>query len=174
MADVRRYPASRRNPQFARETLAEFLEARGIGYRWFPELGGRRSGAARAASPNLGLTSPGFRQYADYAGTAEFRAALEEFLEWAREAPTALLCAEALGAAGRGPCEEASTAEELVRFAEVFAALPLRDQRLVRARLEEERSFPELAGLLEYSSAFAARRAFRAAQARLVAELRRA
>ena len=96
VADVRRYPASRRNPQFARETLAEFLEARAIGYRWFPELGGRRPGAARGASPNLGLTSPGFRQYADYAGTAEFHAALEDFLDWAREERTALLCAEAL------------------------------------------------------------------------------
>lgn len=96
IADVRRYPASRRNPQFARETLAEFLDARGIRYRWFPSLGGRRSGVARAASPNLGLTSPGFRQYADYAGTAEFRAGLDEFLDWARGAPTALLCAEAL------------------------------------------------------------------------------
>ena len=81
VADVRRYPASRRNPQFARETLAEFLEARAIGYRWFPDLGGRRSGAARGASPNLGLTSPGFRQYADYAGTAEFRAAQQVKLQ---------------------------------------------------------------------------------------------
>lgn len=95
VADVRRYPASRKNPQFNRETLAAFLEARGIEYRWFEELGGRRSGT-RESSPNLGLTSPGFREYADYAGTPEFRAALDALIDWARGQPTAVMCAEAL------------------------------------------------------------------------------
>jgi uncharacterized protein (DUF488 family) len=96
VADVRRYPASRKNPQFNRETLAAFLEARGIGYRWFQALGGRRSGVTAETSPNLGLASPGFRQYADYAGTAEFREALGALMDWARQLPTAVLCAEAL------------------------------------------------------------------------------
>lgn len=96
VADVRRYPASRKNPQFNRETLAAFLEARGIDYRWFQELGGRRSGGSAEASPNLGITSPGFREYADYAGTAEFRSALDALIAWARARPTALLCAESL------------------------------------------------------------------------------
>lgn len=96
VADVRRYPASRKNPQFNRETLAAFLDARGIGYRWFPELGGRRSGVSAESSPNLGLASPGFRQYADYAGTVEFREGLGGLIDWAREQPTAVLCAEAL------------------------------------------------------------------------------
>lgn len=83
-----------------------------------------------------------------------------------------LVSAEALGADTRGPLAEVSTAEELGRFAEVLAALPLRDQLLVRARLEDDRSFPELAGLLDYSSAFAARRAFYAAQASILVRLR--
>jgi uncharacterized protein (DUF488 family) len=96
VADVRRYPASRRNPQFNRETLGAFLDARGIGYRWFEDLGGRRGGGAGAGSPNLGLQAPGFRQYADYAGTPAFREALDALIAWAREAPTAILCAEAL------------------------------------------------------------------------------
>ena len=96
VADVRRYPASRRNPQFNRETLAAYLDARAIEYRWFEELGGRRSGAGRERSPNQGLTSPGFREYADYALTAEFRVALEGLIDWARAAPTAVMCAEAL------------------------------------------------------------------------------
>lgn len=95
VADVRRYPASRRNPQFNRETLSAFLEARGISYHWFEDLGGRRGGTP-ADSPNLGLESPGFRQYADYAGTDAFRDALEALIEWAGEGPTAILCAEAL------------------------------------------------------------------------------
>ncbi|HET6360919.1 MAG TPA: DUF488 domain-containing protein [Gemmatimonadota bacterium] len=96
IADVRRYPASRRNPQFNRETLAAFLEARGTRYRWFEELGGRRSGATPATSPNLGLENAGFRAYADYTGTEQFRSALAELIAWAAERPTAILCAEAL------------------------------------------------------------------------------
>ncbi|HJU86401.1 MAG TPA: DUF488 domain-containing protein [Gemmatimonadota bacterium] len=96
IADVRRYPASRRNPQFNRETLAAFLDARGVGYRWFEELGGRRSGDQRATSPNLGLENAGFRAYADYTATEAFRVALDELVAWAADRPTAVLCAEAL------------------------------------------------------------------------------
>lgn len=96
LADVRRYPASRRNPQFNRETLATFLGARGVAYRWFEELGGRRGGGPAESSPNLGLESPGFRGYADYAGTELFREALETLIVWASKRSTAILCAEAL------------------------------------------------------------------------------
>lgn len=96
IADVRRYPASRRNPQFNREMLAVFLDARGIAYRWFEELGGRRSSAAHATSRNLGLENAGFRAYADYTATETFRAALADLAAWAAERPTAVLCAEAL------------------------------------------------------------------------------
>ena len=96
VADVRRYPASRRNPQFNRETLAAFLDARGIAYRWLEGLGGRRSGQPAERSPNRGLEVPGFRHFADYAGSEPFRDALEELVEWARRRPTAILCAEVL------------------------------------------------------------------------------
>jgi uncharacterized protein (DUF488 family) len=96
LADVRRYPASRQNPQFNRETLEAFLAAREVVYRWFEALGGRRSAAPMESSPNLGIESPGFRGYADYAGTEPFREALERFIAWAHERPTAILCAEAL------------------------------------------------------------------------------
>ena len=96
VADVRRYPASRRNPQFNRETLGMFLEARGIAYRWLEGLGGRRGGASSGSSPNQGLQVAGFRHYADYAGSEAFRAALAELVEWARREPTAVLCAEVL------------------------------------------------------------------------------
>lgn len=96
IADVRRYPASQRNPQFNRETLAAFLDARGIAYRWFEELGGRRSGATHATSPNLGLENAGFRAYADYTATDVFRSALDRLAAWAAERPAAIMCAEAL------------------------------------------------------------------------------
>jgi uncharacterized protein (DUF488 family) len=44
LVDVRRFPGSRRNPQFNQETLREAVEAAGIAYRHAVELGGRRSG----------------------------------------------------------------------------------------------------------------------------------
>jgi len=44
LVDVRRFPASRRNPQFNRDALAETLEADGFEYRHAVELGGRRTG----------------------------------------------------------------------------------------------------------------------------------
>ena len=43
LVDVRRYPASRRNPQFDREALECSLREAIIEYVWMPELGGRRS-----------------------------------------------------------------------------------------------------------------------------------
>ena len=43
LVDVRRFPASRRNPQFNQATLAETLAEAGIEYRHAVELGGRRS-----------------------------------------------------------------------------------------------------------------------------------
>jgi uncharacterized protein (DUF488 family) len=43
LVDVRRYPASRRNPQFDQAALAETLAQAGIEYRHAVELGGRRS-----------------------------------------------------------------------------------------------------------------------------------
>src|SRR4051794_33273331 len=50
VADVRRFPGSRRHPQFGQEQLAASLEKAGIEYLHFPELGGRRR--AEPNSPN--------------------------------------------------------------------------------------------------------------------------
>ena len=43
IADVRRFPGSRRYPQFARDALAVTLSVEGIEYEWLPKLGGRRN-----------------------------------------------------------------------------------------------------------------------------------
>jgi uncharacterized protein (DUF488 family) len=43
LVDVRRYPGSRRNPQFSQVDLAAALAEGGIGYRHAVELGGLRS-----------------------------------------------------------------------------------------------------------------------------------
>lgn len=95
LADVRAHPGSRRNPQFGRDALAASCAARGIAYRWLPELGGRRRGAGDA-SPHHAWQVPAFRAYADYTDTPEFASAIADLEEWARAAPTAYLCAEAL------------------------------------------------------------------------------
>src|SRR4029434_1215938 len=47
VVDVRRYPSSRRNPQFNQATLASSLADAGIAYRHAEALGGRRSGEPR-------------------------------------------------------------------------------------------------------------------------------
>jgi uncharacterized protein (DUF488 family) len=94
LADVRRFPGSKRHPQFGREALAERLAQEGIGYHHLGALGGRRD--ARPDSPNRGWRNASFRAYADYMATDDFRAALDRLIALADEAPTAVMCAEAV------------------------------------------------------------------------------
>jgi hypothetical protein len=92
LVDVRRFPGSRRNPQFGRETLAAAVEEAGIAYRHAQELGGRRSG--EPGEERFGcIRVAAFRSYAARMAQPEWRATLEE--ELARPAP-AFLCAETL------------------------------------------------------------------------------
>jgi uncharacterized protein (DUF488 family) len=93
VADVRRFPASRRHPHFAREALAAALEEAGIEYSWLPALGGRRSG--RPDSRHLAWRNESFRAYADHMETAEFTDGLATLLALARRRSTAVMCAEA-------------------------------------------------------------------------------
>ena len=92
VVDVRRFPASRRHPQFAREALAASLAGAGIAYEWLPELGGRR--APRPDSPNTGWRNEGFRGYADYMETEAFQLGIARLVDLARARPTAYMCAE--------------------------------------------------------------------------------
>jgi uncharacterized protein (DUF488 family) len=94
VADVRRYPGSRRWPHFAREPLAESLAARGLGYAWLPELGGRRS--PRPDSPNTAWRSTAFRGYADYMATEPFAEGLGRLADLGCGLRTAIMCAEAV------------------------------------------------------------------------------
>lgn len=94
LVDVRRYPHSRRHPQFNREALAEDMPARGIAYWHLEMLGGRRP--VQPDSPNAAWREAGFRGYADYLATREFEEGLAALLERAALAPTAIMCAEAL------------------------------------------------------------------------------
>ena len=94
VADVRRFPGSKRHPQFAQASLRAALGRSGVAYRWLPALGGRRR--ARPGSPNTAWRNASFRGYADHMESAEFAAGLEELLELAGGLRTTLMCAEAL------------------------------------------------------------------------------
>jgi len=97
IADVRRFPGSRRNPQFGAAALAEALAGAKIAYEPFAgELGGRRKAASGPERPdNSAWRNPSFRAYADYMGEVAFSAGLERLEELAGERRTAIMCAEA-------------------------------------------------------------------------------
>ena len=95
VADVRAFPRSRTNPQFNREVLSETLAEAGIAYRYLPALGGRRH-SGKAPSPNSLWRKASLRAYADYAGTSDFRAGLEELRALAVQHRPAVMCAEAV------------------------------------------------------------------------------
>jgi uncharacterized protein (DUF488 family) len=93
---VRSFPRSRTNPQFNIEALPAVLAAAGVDYRHAKDLGGRRGRQDLGKpSPNGFWRSASFRNYADYALTPPFRAALAELLGLAREHTSAIMCAEA-------------------------------------------------------------------------------
>jgi uncharacterized protein (DUF488 family) len=100
VVDVRRIPASRRHPHFARAVLERELGAAGLGYRWMEALGGRRS--RRPGSPHVAWRVAAFAGYADHMDTEEFAVAARALLALAGAAgnagaaPPAVLCAEAL------------------------------------------------------------------------------
>lgn len=94
LIDVRRFPVSRRNSQFNSDEMAPVLAGIGIMYRHMPELGGYRNSEESAVdSPNDGIP-PGFlRNYADYAMTPAFGAALQS-LQRDIVPATVIMCAE--------------------------------------------------------------------------------
>ena len=92
--DIRTIPRSRHNPQFDSTALAASLRAAQIRYVQLKELGGLRH--ARPDSINLGWRNLSFRGFADYMQTPAFEGGLSRAIEWAKERPTALMCAEAV------------------------------------------------------------------------------
>ncbi len=92
IADVRRFPGSRRYPHFASEAMAASLPAHGFTYQWLPKLGGRRK--VRPDSPNTAWRNASFQGYADYIATEEFAEGLDDLLTLAANKRTAMMCAE--------------------------------------------------------------------------------
>ena len=94
VADVRRFPRSRRHPHVNADALARDLPEAGLAYRHFPGLGGFRR--ARPDSRNTGWRNASFRGYADYMETDEFACHLAALLDEAPLGSTAIMCAEAV------------------------------------------------------------------------------
>jgi uncharacterized protein (DUF488 family) len=118
VADVRRFPGSRRQPQYGQAALPRSLAEGGIDYHWLPALGGRRR--PRTDSPNTAWRNASFRGYADYIDTPQFEEGLAQLLALVARAPTAVMCAEAVW----WRCHRALIADVLcVRGIEVFHIL---------------------------------------------------
>lgn len=94
VADVRRFPGSRRLPQFAEPALRATLESHGLGYVWIPALGGRRRPVPE--SRNVGWRHTAFRGYADHVMSEEFAEGLMDLLMIAYGLRTVIMCAEVL------------------------------------------------------------------------------
>jgi uncharacterized protein (DUF488 family) len=94
LVDVRTAPGSRRQPHVARAALEQWVPDIGIGYAWEPRLGGWRQ--PDVDSPNVALRHRSFRGYADYMLTPAFWTALDDVLTGARQAQTAIMCAESV------------------------------------------------------------------------------
>lgn len=94
VADVRRFPGSRRLPQFGQEALRASLQEAGIVYQLITELGGRRRPAAD--SVNTAWRNTSFRGYADHTATPEFATGLARLQQLAATRRTSMMCAEIL------------------------------------------------------------------------------
>jgi uncharacterized protein (DUF488 family) len=94
LVDVRRFPGSRRHPQFSQAALFESLREEGIRGVWREALGGRRKAATD--SVNTGWRNESFRGYADYMQTAAFGAEIDWLVGLPEIERTIVMCAEAV------------------------------------------------------------------------------
>ena len=125
LVDVRAYPRSRRNPQFALMALDPVLKAQAIRYAWEGEaLGGMRR--PHGDSPHIALADAALRGYADHMATAEFQAALERLLALGAAQTTVFMCAES----SPQHCHRSFIADALLaRGIEVLHLMGLQDAR---------------------------------------------
>jgi len=123
IADVRRFPGSRRHPHFGSEAMSGWLGDAGIAYRWLPSLGGRRR--PDPASANVGLRNEQFRAYADHMASEEFAEGVAEVL--AMGDGVAVMCSESVW----WRCHRRLLADHLVLVEGVAVEHLFHDGRLV-------------------------------------------
>jgi uncharacterized protein (DUF488 family) len=90
LIDVRRYPGSRRNPQYNQGALARALTDAGIEYRHIEALGGRLSGEPGEERFHC-IRTAAFRRYAARMAKPEWQETLASALE---ESVPCFMCAE--------------------------------------------------------------------------------
>jgi uncharacterized protein (DUF488 family) len=95
LIDVRRFPGSKRYPQFNEGNLQHSLNDIGINYRHMEVLGGRRD-KPKENSKNDGWKSNGFQAYADYINTTEVQETIDKLADLSRKKAFTLMCAEAV------------------------------------------------------------------------------
>jgi uncharacterized protein (DUF488 family) len=96
LVDVRRFPASRSNPDVRREELEAWLPGAGVAYRWDERLGGRRHLPRGEPVPDSWWSVRAFAAYAAHTRTETFRDALAEVLTAVRGTRVAVMCSESV------------------------------------------------------------------------------
>ena len=131
--DVRTVPRSRTNPQYNLDALPGTLAGYGIGHGRIAALGGLR-GKSRDVPPELNgfWRNRSFHNYADHAMSEEFRAGLQELIDFGRRRRTAVMCSEAVW----WRCHRRLIADQLLIRGETVLHLMGRD-RIDPARLTE-------------------------------------
>jgi uncharacterized protein (DUF488 family) len=97
VVDVRTVARSRRNPQYNEDVLGAELAPYQVGYARMRGLGGLR-GRSKDVAPEVNAywENQSFHNYADYAMSSEFSAALDQLLELSSDRRCAIMCAEAV------------------------------------------------------------------------------
>jgi uncharacterized protein (DUF488 family) len=94
LIDIRIAPGSKRNPQFARAALEEWLPEAGIAYRWERRLGGFRKPGPD--NPDVAWREDMFRGYAEHMRSAGFLDAIGEVLAEVAARQVTVMCSESL------------------------------------------------------------------------------
>ena len=95
--DVRTVPRSRRNPQYNEDVFGAELAPYQISYRRIADLGGLRGRSPEVPPGVNGLwENQSFHNYADYALSERFAAAIDELGTLSASRRCAIMCAEAV------------------------------------------------------------------------------
>lgn len=97
VADIRKVPMSRANPQFTKDTFLDAPVGFHISYDHVAALGGLR-GKAKTISRDVNgfWTNESFHSYVDYALSAHFYTGLEHLVELGHKRRCAIMCSEAI------------------------------------------------------------------------------
>ncbi|WP_050630097.1 DUF488 family protein [Bradyrhizobium viridifuturi] len=133
VVDIRTVPRSRTNPQFNKDTLPGSLNAAGISYEHLADLGGLR-GKARSVPPSVNgfWSNESFHNYADYALSPQFHAALQRLRDEGHAQRCAMMCSEAVW----WRCHRRIVADHLIAAGESVVHI-MGEGRLEPARLTE-------------------------------------